>query len=131
MSALSPPPNTTREKKLSVLKKRRDFLRVASGVSIRKRGAIIQARKRQGFEQTGLPPRVGFTCSRKVGNAVDRNFAKRRLREAARLLVKDHGKADWDYVFIGLRDKTANRVFSDLLCDIEQGLKELHAGQCK
>jgi ribonuclease P protein component len=55
--------------------------------------------------------RVGFTCSRKVGNAVARNRAKRRLREAARLTLPRHGNPGWDYVLIGRPESHRRTAF--------------------
>ncbi|MEQ8898536.1 MAG: ribonuclease P protein component [Roseovarius sp.] len=72
--------------------------------------------------------RVGFTCSKKVGNAVARNRAKRRLREVARLLLPEHGREGWDYALIGRHEVTAARDFEDLQRDFLYALRKLHGG---
>jgi len=66
--------------------------------------------------------RIGFTCSKKVGNAVARNRAKRRLREIARLTIPHHGRAGHDYVLIGRAGKTTNLPFSQLMSDLGRAL---------
>lgn len=70
--------------------------------------------------------RVGFTASRKVGNAVVRNRAKRRLRAAARILAVE-GRPGTDYVLIA-RGATAERPFSALLEDLEAALVRIEFG---
>jgi ribonuclease P protein component len=70
------------------------------------------------------PVRAGFTATKKIGNAVQRNRAKRRLREAARLLLPLHGRAGSDYVFIA-RGATGTRAWSALLDDVETALISL------
>lgn len=92
---------------LQVLTKRSDFLRAARGRKVATPGFILQAWNRK----DGGPVRVGYTCSKKVGNAVARNRAKRRLREVARLILTDAGHPGYDYVLIGRAGETAKRDF--------------------
>ena len=68
--------------------------------------------------------RVGFTASRKVGNAVIRNRAKRRLRAAAAAILPTLGKPGTDYVLIA-RSGTAARPYAALLADLETGLRRI------
>lgn len=70
--------------------------------------------------------RFGFTCSRKVGNSVARNFARRRLREAARLILAARARPGWDYVLVGRPGATAERPFPQLLQDLERAVEKVH-----
>ena len=70
--------------------------------------------------------RVGFTASRKIGNAVARNRAKRRLRAAAAALLPLHGRGGHDYVLVA-RTATLTRRFDDLLADLTGALTAAHA----
>lgn len=110
--------------RLTRLKTRGDFLRVA-GTRVRavRPGLILQAAPRQGEIGDGAP-RVGYTASRRVGNAVVRNRAKRRLRAAAASLLASHGKSDTDYVLIA-RGETGSRPFAELLADLAAALRQL------
>lgn len=69
--------------------------------------------------------RVGFTCSKKVGNAVARNRAKRRLREIARLDLPHLAKFGHDYVLIGKKAVTANHEFKALRADFAKAISKL------
>ena len=70
--------------------------------------------------------RLGFTATKRIGGAVVRNRAKRRLREAARLLAPLHARAGCDYVFIA-RQGTAARPWARLLDDMKSALIRLAA----
>ncbi|VAW05518.1 Ribonuclease P protein component [hydrothermal vent metagenome] len=108
---------------LKTLTKRTDFLRAARAQRQGTASMMVQARARGDDDPT---IRVGFTCSKKVGNAVARNRAKRRLREVARMVLPSLGRAGWDYVLIGRKDATAARAFELLKGDLIYALKKLH-----
>ncbi|SFO42514.1 ribonuclease P protein component [Roseovarius lutimaris] len=108
---------------VSVLRKRADFLAAARARRQGTASMMVQARKRG---EDGLGMRVGFTCSKKVGNAVARNRAKRRLRAAAHEVLPVSGRIGWDYVLIGRKDITAERPFEALKGDLIHALKKLH-----
>lgn len=111
--------------RLQVLKVRADFLRAAQARRQGTPGFLLQARRRAAEEPaTGI--RVGFTCSKKVGNAVARNRAKRRLREVARMTLPTRGRAGWDYVLVGRPGATAERPFEQLLADLATALGQVH-----
>lgn len=102
------------------LKRRAEFLRVASkGRKAPMPGVVLQALPRG----DDAPVRLGFTVTKKVGNAVIRNRTRRRLKEAARLLLRDHPVTGFDLVLIG-RDGTRARPFIDLRKDIQRAMKK-------
>lgn len=110
---------------LTVLNQRADFVKASKGLRHAAPGFHLQARQREPDETaTGL--RVGFTCSKKVGNAVARNRAKRRLREIARLTLPQHGRVGWDYVLVGRADATATVDFARMTEDLHHALVRVH-----
>ena len=104
---------------IEVLQQRPDFLRAARARKVVTSGFILQIRDRQ---DKATRVRVGFTCSKKVGNAVARNRAKRRLREVARLTLPSFAQAGHDYVLIGRACKTASLPFTQLSSDLQKAL---------
>ena len=106
------------------LKRRPEFLRVAAkGRKAPVPGLVLQALQRG----DSAPARVGFTVTKKVGNAVVRNRTRRRLKEAARLLLADRGLVGVDLVLIG-RDGTRGRRFTTLMDDLRRALDKVGVG---
>lgn len=111
------------------LKRRHDFLKVAA---FRRKwvtpGFILQARSHDDdddFDGDAVV-RVGFTVSRKVGNAVARNRARRRLKAAAAKVLKESARPGFDFVVIG-RATALTRPFRALVDDFKTALKRLDA----
>ena len=116
---------------LDILKKRRQFLQVAA--SQRKwvtPGFVLQLNARAAVgsatrdDQVRDTPRVGFTVTKRVGNAVVRNRVKRRLRAAAAEVVPSYASAGSDYVLIG-RKQALERPFQSLTSDLKWALRKL------
>lgn len=108
---------------IPVIPKRADFLKAASA---RRQGTpsfLLQGRDRQDGTAT---MRMGFTASKKTGNSVTRNRARRRLREAARAILPELGRPGWDYVLVARPEGTVTRPFDSLLADLRAALHAVH-----
>ena len=105
------------------LKKRPDFLACAQAASCARGAVVVQARAR-GDDKSLV--RAGFTATKKIGGAVQRNRAKRRMREAARLLLPQFARPGFDYVLIA-RGGVTTRAWDRLLDDVKSALIRLAA----
>lgn len=104
---------------LGRLKRRAEFVRASkAGRRAARDSLVLQALARQDGET-----RLGFTATKKIGNAVARNRAKRRLRAAARLHLGAEPPAGWDFVLIA-RDGTGSCPFPKLIADLESALRK-------
>ena len=107
------------------LRKRAEFLAAAKGRKFTTASFVLQALPRN----DQAPPRLGLTVSKRVGNAVERNRVRRRLREMARLTAQQTAKpamfVGHDYVLVGRRaalKQTLERMQADFL----RALREIH-----
>ena len=109
------------------LRQRADFLAAATGPRAPVSGFVLQARQRQEPErQEPGSARIGFTVSKKVGNAVERNRVKRRLREIVRLAPEGRMQTGYDYVLVGRR-AALDLPFQRMVQDFERALGRVHA----
>ncbi|WP_209425598.1 ribonuclease P protein component [Pararhodobacter sp. SW119] len=108
------------------LLRRAEFLATARARRQPTAGFLLQARRREP-DEAGTGIRVGFTASKKTGNAVTRNRAKRRLRAIARAVLPRLGHPGWDYVLVARPGATVSRDFTALLGDLERALASIHA----
>ncbi len=111
---------------LCVLTKRTDYLKAASARRQGTAGFLLQARDRSDGDPQS---RIGFTASKKIGNAVLRNRAKRRLRALAREVLSHQAVSGWDYVLVARPEATVSRSYADLRLDLEQALRTVHRGR--
>lgn len=113
---------------MTTLTQRADFLR-ASKARRKPCGAFLLQARRRSHDEAAHGLRVGFTCSKKVGNAVTRNRAKRRLRAVARAVLPEHGRDGWDYVLIGRPGVTINHDFAAMCADLTRALRQVHGAE--
>jgi len=103
------------------LRQRADFLAAATGVKVPAAAFVLQAKRR---DDEG-PARFGFTVSKKVGNAVERNRVRRRLREIVRLHAAGRIRAGHDYVLVGRRAALA-LPFERIKQDFDGAVRRAH-----
>ncbi len=117
---------------LGKITKKSDYLKMKTGLKFVAPGFIIQARNRR--KECTIDPyqiRYGITCSKKVGNAVKRNRAKRRLRALVKNIIPIQGLKGWDYVLIGKEKTTEEISFKILEINLKDALSKLHKMELK
>ncbi|MGF1455728.1 MAG: ribonuclease P protein component [Alphaproteobacteria bacterium] len=112
------------ERRLVSLRKRADFLRAQRGQRAASRGVVVQFVAEDTPAADGMI-RFGVTATRKIGGAVVRNRAKRRLRALARSLLRREGRAGGLYVLIARQD-TPSRAYDRLQADLRHALRRVH-----
>lgn len=110
---------------IKTLKKRAEFLRVKGGPRWATPTLVVEMRLRPETKGDTVDPRVGFTVSKKVGNAVVRNRVRRRLRVAVGALGPAQMRPGCDYVVIA-RARAADCAYQDLKAELEQALQRVH-----
>jgi len=106
------------------LRQRADFLAAAAGRKVAAPAFVLQARRRT----DDGPVRFGFTVSKKVGNAVERNRVRRRLRELVRLGGGKRTRSGHDYVLVGRR-AALKAPFDRMVQDFDGAMRRLHQGR--
>ena len=112
--------------KIARIQKRADFLACAKGPHCARGAVLVQARARDENPAENSTVRAGFTATKRIGGAVERNRAKRRMREAARALLPQFASPGVDYVIIA-RGGVLKRPWVRLLDDVKSALLRLAA----
>jgi ribonuclease P protein component len=111
------------------LKRRGEFQRVRKGARWAGPAFVLEAKERNqeigGPRSAGQEPRFGFTVTRQIGKAVDRNRIRRRLKAAVRGVGPDHAKGNFDYVLIA-RKPALTSAFGAIVSDLVKALERVH-----
>ncbi len=110
------------------LKRRAEFQRVSRGRRKSVEAFTLQSARREDGESAASGARVGFTVTRKVGNAVERNRIRRRLKEALRLAGPLEARDDHDYVLMARREALA-ASFAALVEDLRETFRAIQRGE--
>jgi ribonuclease P protein component len=110
---------------LVTLKRRAEFQRIRKGARWAGPAFVLEARRRSEPDGAMPSPHFGFTVTRQVGKAVERNRIRRRLKAAMRNLQKDHARPDFDYVLIARRF-ALEQAYAALVADLETALDRVN-----
>jgi ribonuclease P protein component len=116
-------------KRVPTLKKRSEFLRLKAGKRYSAKSFILETKASETHRKTEYS-RVGYTVTKKVGNAVVRNRIRRRLREAVSKTFAEKSLPTHDYVLIG-KYGALTQNFASILKDLEQALDHVHRNGAK
>ena len=113
--------------RIATLKHRSEFLRLRHGARFAAQGFVLEGKPREkGDSAAAEPARFGFTVSKKVGGAVERNRIKRRLKAAVRDVAQEHAHAGFDYVLIARR-AALDSAYEALVADLKKAFGRVHA----
>ena len=112
---------------VTTLKMRAEFLRVRKGARWAGPAFVLEAKERnpQMGPVEAHGPRFGFTVTRQIGKAVERNRIKRRLKAAVRGVSSDHARGGFDYVLIA-RKPALTSAFGAIVADLVKALERVH-----
>ena len=111
--------------KLTTLKKRAEFLRLRGGARCPTPSFVLETRPRTEKEKQCSSARFGFTVTKALGKAVDRNKIRRRLKAAVTDLAEKYAKPEYDYVLIARR-AAIDTPFCTLKKDLERAFHRVH-----
>jgi len=113
--------------RVTTLKRRSDYLRVRKGARCATAAFVLEAKARSERESSrpALGPRFGFTVTRQIGKAVERNRIRRRLKAAVRAAAETHAKGEFDYVLIARRPALTSH-FAALVGELARALARVH-----
>jgi ribonuclease P protein component len=120
-------PRQPRASRLTTLKRRAEFLRIRKGARWAAAAFVMEA-KRRADGALAARARFGFTVSKGVGGAVERNRIRRRLKAAVRDLAQKHAQHDFDYVLIARRP-ALDCDFAALVADLVKAFERVHVGR--
>jgi ribonuclease P protein component len=118
-------------RRLTTLKRRAEFLRVRKGARWATPAFVLEAKARVETDAEARPgaaarqPRFGFTVTRQVGKAVERNRIRRRLKAAVRDVMLDHARCGFDYVLIA-REPALTSGYDALVANLVEALERVH-----
>lgn len=116
-----------RTTRLATLRRRPEFLRVRGGARWAAPAFVLEARRRGGLAEGA---RFGFTVSKQVGGAVERNRIRRRLKAAVRDVLAEQARPDYDYVLIARRP-ALDTAFAALVADLANALERVHTSRAQ
>ena len=110
---------------VKTLKRRAEYLRVRKGARWATVTFVLEAKSREEPQALEQAPRFGFTVTRQVGKAVERNRIRRRLKSAIRRLSADHARGEFDYVLIARRPALTS-TFEAIVADLVKAFDRVH-----
>ena len=116
--------------RLESLRKRRDFIAMRSGRRQHSLSFVLQMRERCVDNLAVAGIRIGYTVTKKIGNAVERNRIKRRMRAVVHLIMPIYARQAHDYVLIGKR-AALNTEFKTMVAELSSSLNRVHQNSTK